>query len=327
MDLIQTYHLGSQYLKPGQADELKLADRVFGGICPGNKACLKKKHDGNEDALGFVQLPSGHQLLLLADSHYGALASELAVPGFLEHFYQAEGNIPQRLFAAHISLDNQIRDQKARDGRVYPGCATTLISVYLAPGLVNWVSSGDSHLFLYRNQRLRKINPSHETLFLGDSYCSPARLSQMLESQGVTDVVTPDSAVVTIMFLLSQFRRELEDSVVDINRAGELAQEISELSGLPFPDGVDKLLNTWHPINQLVYEAAPRWGTFELKPEDRLLMATDGIDENETGVPLSHLEKLFQVEEDLKKLNSALLEKTAGRKGGDDNLMFLLAGF
>ena len=321
----EQYELGPSYVKPGKTDLISFASRVFGGICPGNKACVKKKFDGNEDAMGFLRLPAGHVVMLAADSHYGALASELAVTRFMEHFNKAEGNIPQRLFGAHMALDKLIRDTKAHCEGVYPNCATTLISVYVAPGLANWCSSGDSHFFLHRQGRMRKINKNHETLFLGDVYCNPGKLWDKLESTGVTDAMTEDAKIVEIMYLLSQFRRDSDESVVDIDRAEALAVEIGTLAGIPFPDDPAKFLNAWYPLNQLTYETAPRHGMIELQDGDTLLLATDGFDEAETGVPLSETEALIGAESDPKQLTEAILKKCAGRKGGNDNLMFMLA--
>ena len=321
----EQYELGTQYVKPGKSDIISFATRVSGGVCPGNKASIKKKFDTNEDALGFLRLPAGHAIMLASDSHYGALASELAVTRFMAQFQNAEGNILQRLFGAHVSLDTLIREEKAHRGGVYPNCAATLISLYVAPGLVNWCSSGDSHFFLHRDGRMRKINKNHETMFLGDSYCHPGKLRSKLESMGVIDVMTSDLNVLEIMYLLSDFRRELDDSVVDIDMAEALTAKISELAGIPFPEDADKFLNAWNPLNQLVYETAPRWGMTEIQEGDTILLATDGIDEEETGVPLVELEAMIGEESNMDKLAGDILKKCAGKKGGNDNLMFMLA--
>ena len=313
---------GTDYLKPKQTTNIRFADRVYGGVCPGDKTCIRKKADGNEDAMGMIRLPNGHAILLVADSHFGALASKEALSRFSEVFNQTSGSPDQRLFETHLRLDKLVR--KTRQTFTPINCSTTLISVYVEPGTAWWCNTGDSHLMLHRNGNLQMRSEHHPALFVGDDMAHSQHVFNELERLGVTDVMTDPDNLHPIAFKLSQLGQDIRSDNADSDQIKQIIDQITKLADLDFPIPTEAIAQPWHELHQIM-QYAPHHGRFLLHEGDRLLLASDGIDADVSGIELEDIETVLNKHTDIEDTAKALLKAATTRKGCNDNLMFLLA--
>lgn len=93
----------------------------------------------------------------------GNVASNLAVEAFTQHitdhYFSSENHnllLKEALVVANESLAHNIKETAALKGM---GC--TLVGVLFTETGMQWISVGDSHLFLYRNGKLLKKNADH----------------------------------------------------------------------------------------------------------------------------------------------------------------------
>jgi serine/threonine protein phosphatase PrpC len=104
-------------------------------------------------------------LLVLADGMGGyaggSLASRLVVDAFVEHFCFARGSIPSRLLGSLRASERRLREEIARRDESLNQMGSTLVGVLWRPGLLYWVSVGDSGLYLYRDKSFRRLNANH----------------------------------------------------------------------------------------------------------------------------------------------------------------------
>ena len=121
-----------------------------------------------EDELGFIDGstldPEGrHPVAVVADGMgghaSGEVASRLAVRAFIE-VYVSEGRPAHRLRAA-LDCANRAIDDAVRDDLLLDGMGTTLVAAAVTTDGLEWISVGDSSLFLYRNGQLKRLNEDH----------------------------------------------------------------------------------------------------------------------------------------------------------------------
>ena len=124
--------------------------------------------DVQEDELGFIDGstldPDGqHPVVVVADGMgghaSGELASRLAVRAFIEA-YGTQGRPADRLRAA-LDRANQAIDEAIRENLSLDGMGTTLVAAAVTADGLEWVSVGDSPLYLYRDGRLKRLNEDH----------------------------------------------------------------------------------------------------------------------------------------------------------------------
>ena len=137
------------------------AVRRAGGQIRGQRAA-------QEDDLGFIDGPTldpdgQHPVAVVADGMgghaSGDLASRLAVRAFVTA-YAVQGAVSNRmrtaLGSANQAIAEAIREHPGRDGM-----GTTLVAAALTANGLEWISVGDSPLFLYRDGRLKRLNDDH----------------------------------------------------------------------------------------------------------------------------------------------------------------------
>ena len=108
-------------------------------------------------------------LVVLADGiggHYGGQkASQIAVEAFVEEFFQHKPTIDSHdSFALHESLiyaNERISQSIAESRGELHGMGTTLLAATVSRARLQWISVGDSPLFLYRNETLQRLNADH----------------------------------------------------------------------------------------------------------------------------------------------------------------------
>lgn len=149
----------------GPAGEPKAADAAAE---PGKTIQIGQVHHigarpGQQDSLGVTQVPGG-VLAVVADG-MGGLAdgdkvSQTIVRTMLGDAGQiTQGGNHQKLYtlAAHA---NRAVLSMLGPARQYQ-CGSTLIAVLLQDGLMQWLSIGDSHIYLYRGGVLLQLNREH----------------------------------------------------------------------------------------------------------------------------------------------------------------------
>ena len=129
---------------------------------------LLGKREIQEDELGFIDGPTldpggQHPVVIVADGMgghaSGELASRLAVRAFVEA-YGTEGPPADRLRAA-LDRANQAIDDAIRDNLSLDGMGTTLVAAAVTADGLEWISVGDSPLYLCRGGRLKRLNEDH----------------------------------------------------------------------------------------------------------------------------------------------------------------------
>lgn len=129
---------------------------------------LVGKREIQEDEIGFIDGPTldpggQHPVVVVADGMgghaSGELASRLAVRAFVEA-YGTEGRPADRLRAA-LDRANQAIDVAIRDNLSLDGMGTTLVAAAVTADGLEWISVGDSPLYLCRGARLKRLNEDH----------------------------------------------------------------------------------------------------------------------------------------------------------------------
>lgn len=123
------------------------------------------QQDSHDCIRGTTLDPAGdHPLAIVADGmggHAGGdVASRTAVRAFKEHYARGDGPVRDRL---RFALDHANREIGAalRENPHLKGMGTTLVAAAISDDGVEWVSVGDSPMFLYRDGRARRVNEDH----------------------------------------------------------------------------------------------------------------------------------------------------------------------
>lgn len=126
----------------------------------------------------------GELLAVLADgmggqgaSGSGATASETACSSFIKSYRDGEGSIAERLDAALDDSNNSVAHKKEEEPEL-GDMGTTLIGATFRNNGLHWVSVGDSHLYLFRDGALEKLNEDHSFVPMLDKLVERGELSQ-----------------------------------------------------------------------------------------------------------------------------------------------------
>lgn len=115
-------------------------------------------------AVGSDVPGSGGSFAVLADGmggHAGgALASRLVCERFLSTAVLSAGDAPVRLIAALHAANDAIASQVA-DNPLLSGMGSTLVGAAFGPVGIEWVSVGDSPLYLFRRGDVAVLNADH----------------------------------------------------------------------------------------------------------------------------------------------------------------------
>ncbi len=131
-----------QGTRENQEDSYSLAETTLPGDAPASRLLLVVG-----DGLG------GHA--------GGSVASYLAVNAFLRSFEGRSGKVPDRLRGALDTANETLGLVSARMPAVAPSMGTTLLALLVGRDRVQWISVGDSPLFLFRDGKLSRLNADH----------------------------------------------------------------------------------------------------------------------------------------------------------------------
>jgi protein phosphatase len=90
----------------------------------------------------------------------GALASKTVCDYFLKSAVVAKGEVSERLIAG-LGAANAAIANKIAENPLLAGMGSTLIGAAFGPGGIEWVSVGDSPLFLFRRGEVALLNEDH----------------------------------------------------------------------------------------------------------------------------------------------------------------------
>jgi len=121
-----------------------------------------------EDSCGFYPVPGLGLLAVLADGmggyQAGEVASEIALRSFVSGFERGSGRcVRDRLRMGLDSANADIAAMIRSDPGCYGSMGTTLVGALASPAGIEWISVGDSPLFLWsrRLKVLRRLNEDH----------------------------------------------------------------------------------------------------------------------------------------------------------------------
>ena len=131
---------------------------------------IRGKRSYQEDDYGFVDARAlgtdrnEHSLLLVADGmggHVGgATASGLLRKTFVETYPRASGQVVHRLQGCLQSANAAMADAVDQNPEL-AGMGSTLVAAVVSAGGLNWISVGDSPLWLFRKATLERLNADH----------------------------------------------------------------------------------------------------------------------------------------------------------------------
>ncbi len=148
------------------------------------------KRANQEDSYGIKHFPTG-TLAIICDGMgghaMGDRASRAAVDAFLESFdIQAGVTLRESMLSALMHANICVGDLFV-DTESIGGC--TIVAAYVTKSSITWVSVGDSPLFLWRGNRLIRLNADHsmrsvfsDLTLPGSSYTDAAKRGHMLRS-------------------------------------------------------------------------------------------------------------------------------------------------
>jgi serine/threonine protein phosphatase PrpC len=110
--------------------------------------------------------PAAARLLLIVGDGLGghaggSIASYLAVHAFQRSFEERTGTVPERLRAALNTANETLGQVSARMPATIASMGTTLLALVAGRDRVQWISVGDSPLFLFRAGKLTRLNEDH----------------------------------------------------------------------------------------------------------------------------------------------------------------------
>jgi protein phosphatase len=128
------------------------------------------KRTEQQDTYAFSEIPARPDsatgvLLVIADGMGGHSAghrgSDMAVRNFVRAFHRGGETMRERFIFALDAANAAIASAVEADPVNLEGMGTTLLAIAATPLGLEWISVGDSPLYLWRRGRLRRLNADH----------------------------------------------------------------------------------------------------------------------------------------------------------------------
>ncbi|MCB1053546.1 MAG: hypothetical protein KDC71_23285, partial [Acidobacteria bacterium] len=186
-----------------------------------------------------------------------------------------------------------------------------------------WVSSGDSPLWLWRDQKIEPINILHHGMYLGPPENIQAKVAE--ELLGNAAKTFENDQLIAFLLVLTHFSFYVTHKSLSQEKAETLFTMMGQQLGAPLPFSLDELMKPWHPAHLLCAHQLPIWGSLNLMPGDRILLASDGLEEGVSGITKRQLTEILGLEKSMPEITKELLKQVL-RKGGFDNCTLWLRG-
>ncbi len=259
--------------------------------------------DYQEDDYGLIEGggpdADGADVLLLADGMGGHVsgdtASRMVVNAFVETYGRTEGQIADRLRACLFAANDALADATRRNPELTGMGATVAAAVVSQRGL-EWISVGDSPLWLFRDGRLHRLNADHSMAPVLENL---VKVGRMTEKQAAMDSnrhalrsavmgdeihlidVSPQPVAVRNgdrVLLASDGLMTLKDE--------EIARILRGMSDRPLNDAAGSLMDAVEAADEpyqdnttvLLYAPAPDSGE-GMAPEDATVDEVDDLDD------------------------------------------------
>ncbi len=315
--------LGRHYAKVGEMHYFPFSETMTAAVTAGKKSSVRRKVDGNEDALAVIPLAPETTLVLIADSHYGALAADIAISAFEKQLAETQGSWKQRLFQTMFRIDAAIAKTK-QTSAVHPGCATTLISMVFEKNKLHYAAYGDSRCWLLRDHHMTDLIPIQQGLFLGEQYSTLRPIFNLLEQAQFVDTLSEPAHVSLTCFALLELYHQAQRRTLSDEEIEQVLTGLHKLTGLQTILPVGDFKQSWLELYLKLERVAPRYGTTTLQQGDRLFLATDGIEEEMSALSATKLKDHLGAKEAVAKRAERVMKACMGWRGGGDNLSFIL---
>ena len=158
---------------------------LFRSACHASRGARRYQEDA---ALTWPAAPStggpaaatDHLVAVLADGmggHVGgAVASRIVCEAFIDSITKARGSSRERLRTALEAANRAIAERVAGNPALR-GMGSTLVGALFGPDGVEWVSVGDSPLYLYRGKEVALLNEDHSLAPALDQLAAEGKLS------------------------------------------------------------------------------------------------------------------------------------------------------
>ena len=125
------------------------------------------------DQGGFAVLADG-----MGGHAGGAVASRMVCENFLSVAAEHSGSVSERLISALRAANDAIAT-KVTENPLLAGMGSTLVGAAFGPNGIEWVSVGDSPLFLFRRGEVAVLNEDHSLAPELDRLVSEGRLTEL----------------------------------------------------------------------------------------------------------------------------------------------------
>ena len=144
-----------------------------------------------EDDYGLIEPgdpdADGSEVLLIADGMGGHVsgdtASRTVVKTFVETYHDTDGPVPDRLRAC-LNAANDALAEAIKENPEFEGMGSTMVVAVVSQHGLDWISVGDSPLWLFRDGKLRRLNADHS---MSPVLANLVAVGRMTEEEAATD--------------------------------------------------------------------------------------------------------------------------------------------
>ena len=144
-----------------------------------------------EDDYGLIEPgdpdADGSEVLLIADGMGGHVsgdtASRTVVKTFVETYHRTDGPVPDRLRAC-LNAANDALAEAIKENPELEGMGSTEVVAVVSQHGLDWISVGDSPLWLFRGGKLRRLNADHS---MAPVLANLVAVGRMTEEEAATD--------------------------------------------------------------------------------------------------------------------------------------------
>ena len=149
------------------------------------------RREYQEDDYGLIEPgdpdADGSEVLLISDGMGGHVsgdtASRTVVKTFVELYHDTDGPIPDRLRAC-LNAANDALAEAIKENPELEGMGSTVVAAVVSQHGLDWISVGDSPLWLFRDGKLRRLNADHS---MAPVLANLVAVGRMTEEEAATD--------------------------------------------------------------------------------------------------------------------------------------------